>query len=177
MKKLLVIGLSSFLFLSACSSDENSDSTETTDSSAGETASTDNAEVKKELMRFYMAVPNTINEVDGDLNTFEQQQAEEILPEGDELTAVKEAAASSAEEASQAVEAIEIPEALTDREEDIQSALDMISESYDMKATALAEEETSFEAANEKFTEADEIFNSILEDHELIPSSIQNEVQ
>lgn len=183
MKKLLVIGLSSFLFLSACSSDETTESTETTepteatDSSAGETTSTDNAEVKKELMRFYMAVPNTINEVDGDLNTFEQQQAEEILPEGEELTAVKEAAASSAEEASQAVNGIEIPEALNDKEEDIQSALDMISESYDMKAAALAEEETSFEAANEKFAEADEIFNSILEEHELIPSSIQNEVQ
>lgn len=177
MKKLLVIGLSSFLFLSACSSEETKETTETTDSPAGETASTDNAEVKKELMRFYMAVPNTINEVDGDLNTFEQQQEEGILPEGDELTAMKEAAASSAEEASQAVKGIEIPEALNDKKEDIESALGMISESYDMKAAALAEEETSFEAANEKFAEADEIFNSILEEHELIPSSIQNEVK
>lgn len=177
MKKLLVIGLSSLLFLGACSSDETSETTETTDSSNGETASTDTAEVKKELMRFYMAVPNTINEVDGDLNTYEQQQEEGILPKGDELAAMKDAAASSAEEASQAVEGIEIPEALSDKEEDIQSALGKISESYDMKAAALAVEETTFEAANEKFAEADEIFNSILEEHELIPSSIQNEVK
>lgn len=177
MKKLLVIGLSSLLFLGACSSEGSEEAGTTADSSNGETASTDNAEVKKELMRFYMAVPNTINEVDGDLNTFEQQQAEGILPEGDELAAVKEAAASSAEEASEAVEGIEIPEALSDKEEDIQSALGMISESYDMKAAALAEEETSFEAADEKFAQADEIFNSILEEYGLIPSSIQNEVK
>ncbi|MCM3612458.1 hypothetical protein M4S82_14525 [Planococcus sp. MERTA32b] len=176
MKKLFIIGLSSLLFLGACSSDESADTNKEADSSNGETASTDNADVKKELMRFYMAVPNTINEVDGDLNTFEQQQAEGILPEGDELSAVKEAAASSAEEASQAVEGIEIPEALSGEEEDIQSALGLISESYDMKAAALAEEETSFEAANSKFAEADEVLNSILEEYELIPSSIQNEV-
>lgn len=174
MKKLLVIGLSSLLFLSACGSDETK---ETTDSSNGGAASTDTTEVKKELMRFYMAVPNTINKVDGGLNTFEQQQEEALLPEGEELTTLKEAAATSAEEASEAVGAIGIPESLSDKEEDLQSALDMISESYDMKAVALSEEETSFEAANEKFAEADEIFNSILKEHELIPSSIQNEVK
>ena len=180
MKKILTIGLSSLLFLSACGSEEpkeTKESKETTDSSNGATASTDNAEVKKELMRFYMAVPNTINEVDGQLNLFEQQQEEGILPEGDELATLKEAAASSAEETSHAVESIEIPETLNTKEEDLQSALEMISESYEMKAAALNEEETSFEAASEKFAEADEIFNSILEEYELIPSSIQNEVK
>lgn len=174
MKKLLVIGLSSLFLLSACGSDETK---ETTDSSNGKEVSTDTAEVKKELMRFYMAVPNTINAVDSDLNTFEQQQEEGILPAGEELTAVKEAAMSSAEEASKSVKEIEIPASLSEKEEDIQSALGMISESYEMKVSALSEEETSFEAANEKFTEADEIFNSILEEHELIPASIQNEVK
>lgn len=180
MKKILTIGLSSVLFLSACGSEEPKETGETkdtTDSSTGTAASTDNAEVKKELMRFYMAVPNTINEVDGDLNLFEQQQEEGILPEGDELAALKEAAASSADEASQAIEAIEIPETLSAKQEDLQSALGMISESYKMKTAALSEEETSFDAANEKFAGADEIFNGILEEHELNPSSIQNEVK
>ena len=173
MKKLVIIGLSSLLFLSACGSDE---AKETTDSSNGGEASKDNAEVKKELMRFYMAVPNTINEVDGDLNQFEQQQMEGILPEGEELTALKEAAILSAEEAAQAVETIEVPESLNEKEEDLQSALAMISESYEMKTAALAEEEPSFEAASEKFAEADEVFNAILEEYEMISSSIQNEV-
>lgn len=173
MKKLAIIGLSAMFFLSACGSDE---AQEPKDAANGGETSADNTEVKKELMRFYMAVPNTINEVDGDLNTFEQQQAEGLLPEGEELTVLKEAASASAEEASQAVETIEIPESLKDKEEDLTSALAMISESYDMKIAALNEDETSFEAAGEKFAEADEIFNSLLEEYELIPSSIQNEV-
>ena len=53
----------------------------------------------------------------------------------------------------------------------------MISESYEMKVAALSEEEPSFEAASEKFAEADEVFNTILEEYELIASSIQNEVR
>ncbi|HSJ38707.1 MAG TPA: hypothetical protein VK945_10900 [Planococcus sp. (in: firmicutes)] len=174
MKKIWIIALSSLLFLSACGSDE---AKETTDSSNGGTAATDNAEGQKEMMRFYIAVPNMINGVDGGLNLFEQQQEEGLLPEGAELTALKEGAAASADEASQTVEAIEIPKALNDKEEDLKSALVLISESYEMKMAALSEEETSFEAANEKFAEADAIFNSILEEFELISSSIQNEVK
>ncbi|TAA71910.1 hypothetical protein [Planococcus salinarum] len=174
MKKLVIIGLSSLFFLSACGSDE---AKETTDPANGGEASTDNTEVKKELMRFYMEVPNTINETDGELNAFEQQLEEGTLPEGEELTALKEAAAVSAEETSQAVGTIEIPGALEEETEELQSALAMISESYDLKVAALSEEETSFDAASEKFAEADSVFNTILEEYELIPSSIQNEVK
>ncbi|WP_033542655.1 hypothetical protein [Planococcus sp. CAU13] len=174
MKKLLMSGLASMLFLSACGSDE---AKETKDSSNAAAPSADAAEMKKEVMRFYMAVPNTINNVDGDLNVFEKQHAEGLLPEGDELVALKTAAAESAGEALKAVEAIEVPETLSADEEELRSALAMISESYEMKTAALGEEETSFVSADEKFMEADEIFNSILEKNELIPSSILNEVK
>lgn len=192
MKKLLFVGFSSFLLLSACSSDEPDEvvepteevtdevtdetTEETTEETTDETAATENTEVKSELINFYITIPNTINQVDADLNAYELLMAEETLPEGEELTALKEGAIASAEEASAAVQAIEIPEALSEEEEDIQAALAMISESYDMKAAALAEEETSFEAANAKFVEADESLNALLEEYDLIPSSIQNEV-
>lgn len=174
MKKLLAISFSSLLFLSACGSDEASESVDA--GNGGEVAATDKTEAKRELMRFYMAVPNAINEVDAELNLFEQQQEKGLLPEGDELAAVKESARISAEESAAAVEAIEIPESLSANEEELQSALALIAESYDLKVAALAEEEPSFETAIEKFNEADEIFNSLLVDNELIPSSIQNEV-
>lgn len=174
MKKLLLISFSSLLFLSACGSNETK---ETSDSSNGGAAASDSTEVKKDLMKFYMSVPNTINAVDGGLNTFEQQQAEGLLPEGDDLASLKESAGTSAEEASKAVAAIEIPETLSSKEEELQKALSLISESYDLKVAALAEDDTTFEAANGKFIEADEIFNAILEENELIPSSIFNEVQ
>ena len=184
MKKLLLISFSSLLFLSACGSDETK---ETSDSSNGGAAASDSTEVKKDLMiihlvewlyvKFYMSVPNTINAVDGGLNTFEQQQAEGLLPEGDDLASLKESAGTSAEEASKAVAAIEIPETLSSKEEELQKALSLISESYDLKVAALAEDDTTFETANGKFIEADEIFNAVLEENELIPSSIFNEVQ
>lgn len=174
MKKLLAVGFSSVLFLTACGSDETA---KTADSSNGGTVPAESAETKKDFMKFYMSVPNTINEVDAELNTFEQQQAEGLLPEGDELAALKEAAGASAAEASDAVSGIQIPEALNSKEEELQSALGMIAESYEMKAAALTEEETSFEAADQKFIEADEIFNAILEENDLIPSSIHNEVK
>lgn len=173
MKKLLVISLSSILFLSACGSEQ---SKEPSDSANGGAAQGDNSEVKKEMMRFYMAVPNTINEADGDLNLFEQQQMEGLLPEGEELETMKASAMESAKEASQAVEDLEIPESLNEKREELESALSLISESYDMKADAITKEETSFEAAGEKFAEADGILNTVLEEYELISSSIQNEV-
>lgn len=174
MKKLLAIGLSSLLFLSACGSDETKAPEDA--GNGGESSAADKTEAKRELMRFYMAVPNAINEVDGELNVFEQQQEKDLLPEGSELAELKESAGISAEETVAAVETIEIPESLSGNEEKIQSALDLIAESYKLKAGALAEEEISFEPANEKFSEADEIFNALLVENELIPSSLQNEV-
>lgn len=174
MKKLMAISFSSLLFLSACGSDEASEPVDA--GNGGETAAADKTEAKRELMRFYMAVPNTINEVDGELNLFEEQQEKGLLPEGDELAAVKESARISAEESAAAAEKIEIPESLSSSREELESALALISESYDLKVAALAEEEPAFEAAIEKFNEADEMFNALLVENELMPSSIQNEV-
>lgn len=170
MKKLLLVGAAA-LFLGACS--EESATKETT------AASTENAEkapdAKQELMRFYMSIPQTINAVDADLNAFEAAQMKEALPEGDDLAAMKEAAIASAKEAGTAVEGIEIPESLADHKTDIEGAFASIKESYEMKADELTKE-ASFEAANAKFVEADEVFNKMLEEQGLAPSSILNEV-
>ena len=173
MKKLLLISSFAVLLLSACNTESAKEETEKTNTSA---ASEQKADMKQELMRFYMSVPKTINAVDSDLNIFEAHQEKGTLPEGEELKTVKAAAVSAAEAAGDSVNGIEIPASLSDHQEEIQSAFDAIQESYQMKTEALSEEEVSFEAANAKFTEADEVFNALLEEQGLNPSSILNEV-
>ncbi|MGI2329303.1 hypothetical protein [Planococcus sp. YIM B11945] len=175
MKKLLLVGATAALFLGACggeSATEDKAATETKET-AKTTEKAPNA--KQELMRFYMVIPQTINAVDADLNTFEIAQMEGTLPEGEDLQKMKDAAIAASQESGKAVEGIEIPEALADQKGDIEGALASIKESYDMKADELTKE-ASFEAANAKFVEADETFNKMLEEQGLIPSSILNEV-
>ncbi len=173
MKKLWAIGLSAAFLLTACAEEEV---TETKEATTSNERSDDSQDVKKELMRFYMSIPNTINAVDEGLNTFETNQAEETLPEGEELQAMKDAAISSANEATKAVDSLEIPEVLKDHEEKIESAFTAMRESYDMKAEELTKETPTFEAANEKFSEADAQLNELLEEQGLAASSIYNEV-
>ncbi|MGO1060499.1 hypothetical protein ACTL32_15325 [Planococcus sp. FY231025] len=174
MKKLLVIGFSAALLLGACSEETATDTTK--EETAGtEEAAGSSADMKQEMMRFYMSVPNTINANDADLNAFEAAQADASLPEGEDLQKMKDAAKTAAEKTAAAVEGIEIPETLEDQKGEIEEALALIKESYDMKADELTKE-ASFEAATAKFQEADDKFNGLLEAQELNPSSIQNEV-
>lgn len=174
MKKLWAIGLSAAVLLTACG-EEEATTTEPAEETAGAETSEGNQDVKQELMKFYMSIPNTINAVDGDLNAFEMSQAEETLPEGDELQTMKDAAIASAEEAASAVETIEIPAALEEHQESIESAFTAMHESYEMKAEELTKD-ASFEAANEKFLEADDMLNELLVEQDLAASSIYNEV-
>ncbi|MBT2571940.1 hypothetical protein [Planococcus sp. ISL-110] len=172
MKKLWAIGLTAAVLLTACGEEESTEPTETT---AGAESSGDSKEVKQELMKFYMSIPNAINAVDADLNAFEMNQAEGTLPEGEELQTMKNAAIASAEEAAGAVDTIEIPAALEERQGKIETAFAAMRESYEMKAEELTKD-ASFEAADEKFGEADAMLNELLEEQELAASSIYNEV-
>lgn len=171
MKKLWAIGLSAAVLLTACGAEESAEPAETATAEGSE----DNKEVKRELMKFYMSIPNAINAVDAELNTFEMNKAEGTLPEGEELQAMKDAAIISANEAGEAVDALEIPEVLENQKEQIETAFAAIGESYKIKAEELAKD-ASFEAADEKFTEADAQLNELLMEQDLAASSIYNEV-
>jgi Asp-tRNA(Asn)/Glu-tRNA(Gln) amidotransferase A subunit family amidase len=171
MKKLLLAGAAASLLLGACSEESASKETTAANKETAEKA----PDAKQELMRFYMSIPQTINAVDADLNVFESAQLEGTLPKGDELNKMKEAAAAAAKEAGATVEGIEIPESLADHKADIEGAFASIKESYSMKADELTKD-ASLEAANEKFMEADEVFNKMLEEQGLAASSILNEV-
>lgn len=174
MKKMTILSLSAALMLAACGNEQSTDTTETDSGSA--TMESGKESVKSQLMQFYLSVSKEINKEDAPLNDFEIAQAEETLPSGAELSELKEAAATSAEQAKQAVESMEVPESLNDYQEEIDGALTSITESYEMKIEELGTEAPDFQAAADKFAEADAAFNEILEENGLVASNLYNEV-
>ena len=171
MKKLLLLIAATSMLLAACSEDNN----ETTEKTTTDTPKADvENNTSVELMKFYLSISKKINEADIELNAFEN--AEE-LPEGEELQAMKDAAKESVNNTIAQIEAIEVPETLSEQQEEIESALTKIGESYSMKLEALeSDTEVLFDEANAKFEEADAELNALLEEAELAPSSILNEV-
>ena len=172
MKKLLLLLAATSMILAACGSNED-EATTTTNASPKE----EKTDTTIDFMKFYLSISQTINQADADLNTFELAQGKDALPEGEELTAMKAAAKTSADETLAAVESIEIPATLSEQEKEIASALSKMQESYTMKSEALASEgEVVLDEANAKFEEADAELNVLLEEAELAPSSILKEV-
>lgn len=174
MKKMTILGLSAALLLAACGTEQSTDTTETASGSA--TMESGKESIKSQLMQFYLSVSKEINKEDAQLNDFEIAQAEDTLPTGAELTDMKEAAATSAEQAMQAVESIEVPESLSDHQEEIDGALASIAASYEMKIKELGTDTPEFGAAADKFAEADAAFNEVLEENGLVASNLYNEV-
>jgi len=172
MKKLLLLLAATSMILAACGSNED-EATTTTNASPKE----EKTDTTIDFMKFYLSISQTINQADADLNTFELAQGKDALPEGEELTAMKAAAKTSADETLAAVQSIEIPATLSEQEKEIASALSKMQESYTMKSEALASEgEVVLDEANAKFEEADAELNVLLEEAELAPSSILKEV-
>lgn len=171
MKKLLLLIAATSMLLAACSEDNN----ETTEKTTTDTPKADvENDTSVDLMKFYLSISQEINEADAELNAFENA---EVLPEGEELQAMKDAAKESVNNTIAKIEAIEVPETLSEQQEEIESALTKIGESYSMKLEALeSDAEVLFDEANAKFEEADAELNALLEEAELAPSSIFNEV-
>lgn len=174
MKKITILGLSAALLLAACGTEQSTDTAETASGSA--TMESGKESIKSQLMQFYLSVSKEINKEDAQLNEFEIAQAEDALPSGAELSEMKEAAAASAEQAMQAVESIEVPDSLSDHQEEIDGALATIADSYGMKIEELETMAPDFQAAADKFAEADVALNKVLEENGLIASNLYNEV-
>jgi hypothetical protein len=175
MKKVWLLGVVLSLALAGCSDSGNDEKAEEKKDS-GEAAET-NADVSGELMDFYLNLTTSINGTDIELNDYEAATASEEPPTGEELTALKEAAAASATETAETVEGIEISEALSDQKEDLETFKANLVESYTMKAEALkAEGDANLDAANEKLTEAEAQITKILEDEGLVSSSLTGNI-
>jgi len=174
MKKLLFLIASLTLVLAACSTaKEEAPATSTNGSATTE----EKANPAADMMKLYLSISKSINEVDADLNAFEDASNEATLPEGPELQTMKDAAKTAADNATVKVEGLEVPESLTEHQEAIDSALSLIKEAYTMKSEAL-ETDGAYVAddANAKFEEADTKLNAVLEEVGLVGSSIYNEV-
>ena len=109
MKKLLLLLAATSMILAACGSNE--DEAKTTTNASPKEEKTDTT---IDFMKFYLSISQTINQADADLNTFELAQGKDALPEGEELTAMKAAAKTSADETLAAVQSIEIPATLSE---------------------------------------------------------------
>ena len=131
MKKILFLLTLLTLLLAACSTDKE----KTTETSInGAAATEEKANPAADIMKFYLSVSKSINEVDADLNAFEDANNEGTLPEGAELQTMKDAAKTAADNSVAKVEALEVPESLSEHEEAIKGALAKIQEAYTMKS-------------------------------------------
>ncbi len=162
------------LAVAGCSNNgENNAADNDTADNAEETESTEeSADVSGAMMDFYLNMTSTLNGVDNELNDYEAAMSGEEAPTAE----MKEAAAESAAASSEAVQGLEVSGDLSQYEEELESFKTTLAESYDMKAAELQNEEVNFEAANEKFAEAEEQIASLLEEAGLVKSTLSNDV-
>ncbi|HZH62849.1 MAG TPA: hypothetical protein VEY70_25490 [Metabacillus sp.] len=158
--------------LTACAG-ETEESSESQNTGSEETATEEGADkeqnVKSAMMQFYMATSKVINENDRDLNAYEASEEEPT-------SEMKASAEASAKAVVEGLKTIEISEELADQKADLESALEDLTESYQMKAEELAKDAPSLDAANETFTQADEKIGKVFEAVGLNPSSLGTEV-
>ncbi len=170
MKKIWMLGLALSITLAGCGSEQPEEENVVT---GGEEPAAEEVNVKAELMDYYLNLTTTVNGIDADLNSYEAALGGEEPPTAE----AKEAAVASANEVAEVVNGTEIPETLTDVKEDLESFKTALAESYTMKAEEIAKEgEANLEAANAKFTEADEQISSILEEAGLTASSLAKDL-
>ncbi|KKK36773.1 hypothetical protein WQ57_17585 [Mesobacillus campisalis] len=166
MKNLLLsfIAITLAIVLSACGG-ENKEAEQDTAAKEGASEETN---IKKPLVQYYMGMVKTINEHDAELNAYEQ--AEE--PASD----MKAAASSSAAAVAEEVQKLEIPEELKEQKADIENAVGDIISSYEMKAEELEKDAPALDEANEVFAQGVAKLGTIFENAGLQKPGLAKEV-
>jgi hypothetical protein len=175
MKKLWWLGLAILLAVAGCANNgENDAAGNNAADNAEDTEATEEgtADASGAMMDFYLNMTSTLNGVDNELNDYEAALGGEEAPSAEMKTAAAESAAAT----SEAVKGLEISEDLSQYEEELEAFKTTLAESYDMKAAELQNEEVNFDAANEKFAEAEEQIGSLLEEAGLVKSSLSNDI-
>ncbi|MEH7306171.1 hypothetical protein [Neobacillus drentensis] len=175
MKKFLVVvsTIMMALGLTACSSNDEG-KTDKTDAKE-ETAA--KADVKKELVRFYMDLGNKINAKDADLNAYvakatKEDAKPEELPTAEDRAKASESAAAVAAELNH----YQIPESLKDKKAELEAAIKDFAASYQAKADELKKETPNFDAATATFTQGEEKLGKVYESEKLLPPSVDKQV-
>ena len=151
------------MMVMGCSSEEKTKEEATNETSA---------DVKSELLDFYLSIANKINRADGDLNTYEGTEDPTVLTDED-----KQKAADSANAVVAALKDVKVPESLETYSKDFEEAIKSISDSYQEKAEQLlGTDEGTMDKANERFNEGSEKINQIFELEDLNAPDLSAEV-
>ncbi|WP_462408875.1 hypothetical protein [Neobacillus sp. Marseille-QA0830] len=174
MKKLLFLAASAiFVFgLAACSSSNDNEKKD-----AAETAATPKVDVKKELVKFYDELGQTINAKDADLNAYvakasKTDAAPEDMPTPEEKTAASEAAAAVAADLSN----VAIPEGLKEHKADLEAAVKDFAAAYNEKAEELKKDAPNLDAGSDTFAKAEETLGKVYESEKLFAPSLDKQV-
>ncbi|MGE8081404.1 hypothetical protein [Peribacillus loiseleuriae] len=173
MKKFLVL-LAMLLMISglaACSSKENGET------NAEKASSPEKTDLKKEMVKFYTELGNTINAKDVDLNRYEADVAK--ATEDPTVTIKPEEKTKASESATAVVDAlkkVQVPAVLKDQKTDLEAALKDYIASYQMKADELKKDSPSLDEANATFKQGDEKLGKALESVKMLPASLDAQV-
>lgn len=179
MKKILLLfsALTMAFGLAACSSGDNNAKTDKKEDKGTEQAEAPKVDVKKELVRFYMALGKAINAKDADLNAYVNKASKpdakpEELPTAEEKAKASESAAAVAAELNN----YQIPDELKDQKADLEAALKDYAASYQAKADELKKDAPNFDAADATFDQAEEKFAKVFTDAGLLPSTLDKQI-
>ncbi|MBM7587008.1 hypothetical protein JOC86_003560 [Bacillus pakistanensis] len=175
MKKLWALGLALLLVAAGCS-DNNAEEPADKEKDTKE-ESTESKDTSGAVMDFYLNLTSTLNGLDGKLNEYEAEIASDEPPTKEELATLKKEAAESAGNVVKELEGMEVSDDLGDVKKDLETFVKTLTESYQMKADALAKEgEVNLDAANGKFTEAAEQIGAVQEEVGLAKSTLENDL-
>ena len=135
------------------------------------------ADVKKELVKFYMAIGNKVNTIDVDLNSYmakatKEDATPEELPTTDEKAKASESAAAVAAELNN----IQVPAGLKDQKADLESALKDYTASYHAKADELKKDKPSLTAGDDLFAQGEEKLGKVFESAKLLAPTLGKQV-
>lgn len=175
MKKqwLIALGLALVVALTtACSNSDSTKSDSKTSSNKTETA----ANAKADFMQFYMDLVDKINSADQGINAYESALTADPKPSADELASLKEKAAAAAPNVVANIKELKIPSGLKDKKSDLEAILKDLEASYQLQANELKKDQPSLDAANAKFSSADDALGKLLQSVGLAKASLNNDV-
>ncbi|WP_456271423.1 hypothetical protein [Bacillus sp. AK031] len=172
MKKLWWLGLALLLAVAGCANNTENGSDNNAENAEGTETTEETADVSGAMMDFYLNMTTALNGIDNELNDYEAAMGGEEAPSAE----MKEAATQSATAVSEEIKGMEVSEDLAQFEEELETFKSTLAESYEMKAAELQKEEVNFDAANEKFAEAEEQIANLLEEAGLVKSSLSNDI-
>ncbi|MGB7999732.1 MAG: hypothetical protein WCF60_06475 [Anaerobacillus sp.] len=179
MKKLLsILSLSMLLLVAACGSNTNSG-----DEASGDAEQDD---TKSVLLDFQSEIVSVLKENNEDIASYESakqavndsETPEEEKPSTEELEELKGNAVKASEATVKDIKSLKVPSELNDSKEEIDGALEELTNAYEIRAEQAAIDDPSVqEKALEHFTKFEDQMGKVFEDAGLIKPSFAKELE